>query len=151
MTSAIVLPRLSAWTEGHVQALFTAKTEADFESAFDVFLAKNVSVTVNGAHITRDAYKQRLQADRALERSATVTFGGVVQVDKEHSDDFKSSMVLLFRNKSLHRSMSCQSCPFSAAAYLNPTLHPPTLPGRGFFDGRRVFKLDEVTTTGGVA
>ncbi|KAJ7579731.1 hypothetical protein C8J56DRAFT_963488 [Mycena floridula] len=120
MTSAIVLPRLSAWTEGHVQALFTAKTEADFENAFDEFLAKDVSITVNGA---------------------------------------QAGSVGLFYTATINETIRVRDAPVQkqVVSSLNvvidqdPTLHPPTLPGRGFFDGRRVFKLDEVTTTGGVA
>jgi hypothetical protein len=94
MTSAIVLPRLSAWVEGHVEALFEAKTERDFERAFDAFLAKNPVITVNGVHTSRADYMKRLQVDRALEASASITFGEAVQVDKEEEDDFKVNLSL---------------------------------------------------------
>lgn len=101
MTSAIVLPKLSDWAKGRISALFEAKTEAEFEEAFDFFLSKHVHITINGDTVTRETAKQRLQQDRAAAVSTTVSFPGVVQVDKEASNDFKVTNILRFHVPSI--------------------------------------------------
>jgi len=81
MTSAIVLPSLTNWTEDQFSSIVKATTQADFEEAFDNFLAKHARVTVNGSHVSREHYKTLLQSEGALnQQSATVKFDGAVEV-----------------------------------------------------------------------
>ena len=82
MTSAIVLPPLPTWAEQHLTALIQAKTQDDFNTAFDNFISNNVEVTFNGAPLTRDQYKQQLQSERFLERSASIAIKNVVSAPK---------------------------------------------------------------------
>jgi hypothetical protein len=84
MSTAIVLPTLSVWTEGHLSAVLQATTEAEFDSAFDGFLSKHASITANGQHLSRDQYKQQLLGESAVnKRSGSVKFDGVVEVSKD--------------------------------------------------------------------
>ena len=76
-----VLPTLSLWAQSHITALFKATTTQEFDDAFDAFLAHHVdSIVVNGEKLTKDQYKNRLQAARALEQSAEVKYLGTVEV-----------------------------------------------------------------------
>lgn len=79
-----VLPTLSLWAQSHITALFKATTTEEFDDAFDAFLAKHTdSIVVNGEKLSRDAFKNRLQSARALERSAEVKYLGTVEVKDE--------------------------------------------------------------------
>jgi hypothetical protein len=90
MTSiAIVLPRLTAWVQGSVRALAQAKDTATFDRVFDDFIGNPAEITVNGKRMSREAYKDLLQAQHALQQSADVNFGGAVEVPKDPEDQFK--------------------------------------------------------------
>jgi hypothetical protein len=81
---SIVLPTLDKWVEGRLSAVLKATTQAAFDEAFDDFLAEHVHVTVNGAHIKREAYKKQLEAEGALnQEGATVKFDGAVVVPQK--------------------------------------------------------------------
>ncbi|KAI5120010.1 hypothetical protein M0805_008471 [Coniferiporia weirii] len=82
-SSGIVLPAgplLKTWTEQRLTVLFTAKTQADFDRAFDDFVTENIEVTFNGAYLTREEYKRRLQGRRLFEHAATIEFPNIVMV-----------------------------------------------------------------------
>jgi len=84
MSVAIVLPTLSVWAEGHLSAVLQATTEAEFDSAFDGFLSKHASITLNGQHLSRDQYKQQLLEESAVnKRSGSVKFDSVVEVSTD--------------------------------------------------------------------
>ena len=84
MSVAIVLPTLSVWAEGHLSAVLQATTEAEFDSAFDGFLSKHASITLNGQHLSRDQYKQQLLGESAVnKRSGSVKFDSVVEVSTD--------------------------------------------------------------------
>ena len=93
MSTAIVLPTLSAWAEGHITALYKAKTDAEYAEAFEAFFAKDTSITINGVHVSReDAKKKRLASHGpgAFQASPpSASFSNVVQVDKEKGNEFK--------------------------------------------------------------
>ena len=72
MTSAIALPPLDIWAKERLTALIQAKTQADFNAAFDSFIANDARIIFNGAKLSRDEYKKQLQGERVLEASATV-------------------------------------------------------------------------------
>jgi hypothetical protein len=82
-----VLPPLTQWAESHLTALYQATNADDFTTAFDNFISKDVvSITVNGAKMTRDEYKQTIQQQQFLENSATLKFENVVQALPESAD-----------------------------------------------------------------
>ena len=78
MTSAIVLPPLDVWAKERLTALIDAKSQSDFDAAFNSFIAEDVKVIFNGANLTRDEYKKQLQGERILEEAATVTVADTV-------------------------------------------------------------------------
>lgn len=86
MSVAIVLPNNLEWTEQHITAIYSATTESDFEAAFDAFLAKEVSITSNGQHLTRNEYKQKLLNEKKGELSGGVSFTGAVQANGSNSN-----------------------------------------------------------------
>ncbi|KIP06750.1 hypothetical protein PHLGIDRAFT_447081 [Phlebiopsis gigantea 11061_1 CR5-6] len=74
---------LSSWTEGRLRALLSAKTKADFDTAFDDFLAPHAHVTLNGETVSRAHYAAQLWNDvHTNARSVSVSFNGVVEVPK---------------------------------------------------------------------
>lgn len=80
MTSAIVLPSLTNWTQQHLQSIIKATKQADFDAAYNNFLSQDAKITVNGVSVTRDQYKQYLKQESFLEASATINFDGAVEV-----------------------------------------------------------------------
>lgn len=83
MTSAIVLPSLTNWVKQHLTALLKTTTQEDFDAAFNSFISQNVTITLNGKHLTRDQYKQQLQGEKFEESGALVNFLGSVEVSKD--------------------------------------------------------------------
>jgi hypothetical protein len=97
MTSQLVLPPLNRWAENNISELYRAKTQEQFNSIFDGFVAPKADIVVNGSRISREQYKQMLESQRALERSASVKFSGVVatkppQVNTPEKDVVSSIM-----------------------------------------------------------
>ncbi|EJF60234.1 hypothetical protein DICSQDRAFT_19491, partial [Dichomitus squalens LYAD-421 SS1] len=66
------------WVEQRIKAVYTAKTTEDFDSAFDAFVAKDVTVKVNGKSMSRDEYKKMVQGEITGDAGAQVTFNGIV-------------------------------------------------------------------------
>ncbi|KAH7928092.1 hypothetical protein BV22DRAFT_228837 [Leucogyrophana mollusca] len=84
MSTDIVLPTLTAFTESHLTTLLEATTTADFDAAFDAFFATPVNITVNGKHLSREQYKQQLLEQSAAgpeQRGASVTVNGGLEVE----------------------------------------------------------------------
>ncbi|KIM84098.1 hypothetical protein PILCRDRAFT_397772 [Piloderma croceum F 1598] len=98
MSTAIVLPTLSVWAEGHLSAVLQATTEAEFDSAFDGFVSKHANnITVNGQHLSRDQYKQQLMGESAVnKKSGSVKFNGVVEVSTDLEQPVKAGAVGAF-------------------------------------------------------
>ena len=63
---------LTTWTEQHILAIFDAKTEDDFDKAFDAFVSQHATITLNGKRISRDAYKKHLQGENSGEVAPAV-------------------------------------------------------------------------------
>jgi len=94
---SIVLPTLTAWAEGHLSSILKAATTADFNDAFDAFMSKHASITVNGRHLSRDQYKQQLLGESAVnKRSASIKFDGVVEVSTDQEQPVKAGLVGAF-------------------------------------------------------
>jgi hypothetical protein len=80
---ALVLPTLTAFTSSRLTAILTAKTQADFTSAFDALFARNLNVVYNGKQLSRDQYQAQLlsQSSAALEeQGASVSVQGQLEV-----------------------------------------------------------------------
>ena len=86
MSANIVLPDLPHWVQQRVTALYSAKTAEAFDSAFDAFIAKDVSIKVNGKDISRAQYKQMVQGEITGDVGAQVSFNGVVSVPADDKD-----------------------------------------------------------------
>ena len=86
MSVNIALPDLPTWVKENITGLYSAKTEEQFDSAFDVFIAKDVKITVNGQHVSRDKYKSMIFGEIKSDVSATVTFNGLVSVPADSQD-----------------------------------------------------------------
>lgn len=105
MTANIVLPNLTNWAEQHLQSIWNATSQSDFDSAFNNFVAENATITVNGNHVSRDQYKQRLLGENPIEAKVQLTFNGAVEVPKNQdgSNDVRLSRVLNIQSPTLTR------------------------------------------------
>lgn len=91
MSSNIILPSLTNWTKNHISAIIEATTQADLGAAVDGFLSESATITVNGASVSRDQYKNILEREKFLETAATVAFSGEVEVPTDPSSSFDVS------------------------------------------------------------
>ncbi|KAJ7079639.1 hypothetical protein B0H15DRAFT_501276 [Mycena belliarum] len=154
MTANIVLPPLKTWAEQHLSSIIKATTQTAFDAAFDAFLSKHATVTVNGKHLSRDAYKKQLQGEGFDEAGAIVTFSGAVEVPTDQKNPIQAGVVGLFYTADISENIvihdaSVQSHITSSLNLVieeDKSLTPPHLPSgvRGFFDGRRVTVLNQI-------
>ena len=49
------------WVRSKLVDLFETQVMENYNRAFDAFLASDVDVTVNGEHLSREEYKERMQ------------------------------------------------------------------------------------------
>ncbi|CAL1697450.1 unnamed protein product [Somion occarium] len=154
MTSNIILLPLTNWVQQHLTAIFQTTKAADFNSAFDAFIAKDATITVNGQKLTRDQYKQQIQGEKFAEASAQVKFIGTVEVPDSEDQRVIAGKVGTFFQATIDERFLVLGAPETSTvtSSLNlsiapdKTLEPPHLPGRGgAFDPRRVMHLDQVT------
>ena len=80
MSTNIVLPSLTNWTESHITAIYKATSQTETSNAFDNFLSKDAVIVVNGKKISRSDLTKELQSEKFLEVGATVTFLNAVEV-----------------------------------------------------------------------
>jgi hypothetical protein len=85
MSVNIVLPPLRSWAEQHLSSIIKATTQTAFDSAFEAFLSKHATITVNGKNVSRDEYKKQLRGEGFDEAGAIVQFGGAVEVPSENN------------------------------------------------------------------
>lgn len=83
MSGGPIILTLTSWAEQRLQNVFTAKTEAAFDDAFDALVGTHATITVNGQKTTRAAYKKLLRSEEANETSGSVSFKGAVEVVKD--------------------------------------------------------------------
>jgi hypothetical protein len=153
---AFVLPSLTDWAEGHLSAILTSTTEADFDNAFDAFLSTNAHISVNGKQLSRDQYKQQLLGESAVNKeSASVQFNGTVEVptDAEQPVDaglvgifFVNTIILKFLVFGAHAESRVTSSLNVFIEQDKSLPQPPVSPIIGVFDGRRVTTLNQVFT-----
>ncbi|KAL0579224.1 hypothetical protein V5O48_002786 [Marasmius crinis-equi] len=155
MTSNIVLPPADTWAQQHLETLIKASSQADFDSAFDAFISKDVrEIVLNGAAVSRDEYKQKFRSQVFDERSAVVSFTGTVASGDKANVSGGTGTVGLFYTAQYFEGIVIRDVPVEvdAKSSINlvveqdPSLKPPTLPGgiHGFFDGRRVFQVNQI-------
>ena len=89
MSTNIVLPSLSKWTEEHISAIYTSTSQPDTSNALDNFLSKDAVITVNGEKISRVDLTKGLQTEKFLEAGAIVTFNNIVEVPDDKDDPIK--------------------------------------------------------------
>ncbi|KAJ6542800.1 hypothetical protein B0H19DRAFT_1171954 [Mycena capillaripes] len=153
MASNIVLPPLKTWAEQHLSSIIKATTETAFDSAFEAFLSKHVTITVNGKNVSRDEYKKQLQGEGFDEAGATVEFSGAVEIPSENNS-IQSGVVGLFYTAIISENIVIRDAAIQSqiTSSLNlvieedKTLTPPHLPHgiHGFFDERRVSVLNQI-------
>ncbi|KAI0338584.1 hypothetical protein BDW22DRAFT_687130 [Trametopsis cervina] len=148
MTSNIALPSLTSWARSHITTLLQATTPGEFDSAFDAFFAADIEqIMMNGEHITRDQYKQRLQRAKAFEQGAEVTFLGTVEAKSEKEGEKEGTVGVLLKS-SVADKFKVLGAPenYTLTMTLNlliiqdHTIQPPStsIPIHRSFDPRRV-------------
>ena len=83
MSSNIVFPTLSKWAEERITALFTTTDEESFNGLYNATFAKDAKITVNGKHLSGEAYKKQLLASKVIETGAQVAYSGAVEVPED--------------------------------------------------------------------
>ena len=78
MSTNIVLPSLSKWTENHISAIYQANSQTS--NALNNFLSKDAVITVNGKKISHTELAKEFQNEKYLEAAAFVTFANIVEV-----------------------------------------------------------------------
>ncbi|KAJ7474989.1 hypothetical protein FB451DRAFT_1247199 [Mycena latifolia] len=150
MPAHIDLPPLKNWAEDHLSTIIKAKTQAVVDEAFDTFLAKDATLTVNGKRVSRDEYKNQLRG--LLEQSATVKFSDAVEVPADQSRPSQAGSVGLFYTAVIVEGINVHGAPVedNVTSSVNlvikedKSLTPSPLVHGGIFDGRRVFEVNQV-------
>ncbi|KAL4072765.1 hypothetical protein V8B97DRAFT_348252 [Scleroderma yunnanense] len=154
MSTAIVLPTLSAWGASHLTAILESKTESAFVAAFEATFAANLDAIVNGKHLSRDQYKQLLleQSGAApLEADASVQIEGQTEVLGNQGQ--LSGFVGLFYTSLNDSKYLVLGAPVESrtSSSINMTIEPteknpqpPTVHIRGYFDPRRVTAVNQI-------
>lgn len=131
-----------------------ATTSIDFDNAFDAFLSKHVTITVNGQHLSREQYKKQLLGETTVNKQSTsIKFDGVVEVPTDTEQPVKAGLVGLFyvATTDLKERVFGAPAQIQVTSSLNIQIEqdmtlpqPPVSPIIGFFDGRRVATLNQV-------
>ncbi|PPQ83922.1 hypothetical protein CVT25_000667 [Psilocybe cyanescens] len=157
MSTAIVLPTLTKWTEQHLTSIFQAQSDADLTSALNTFLSDKAVITVNGKQISRAEYVDQIQSAKFREASASISFAGAVQAPADPDQPFDAGSVGVFYNASIFENIKIRDSAVTTqvTASVNVVIaqdpdvpKPAPSPIRGFFDGRRVMFLNQVSTQG---
>lgn len=74
---------LTQWAEQHLTALYKATDKASLDAAYDAFLSTDAKITVNGKHLSGEAYKKQLLASKVIETGAQVAYSGAVEVPED--------------------------------------------------------------------
>lgn len=90
----VVIP-LDDWTKDSISAIYDAKTQSEFSSAFDAFIHEEANITVNGKRLSRAEYKALFQGERLLEQFATVSFLGSVEVPANKDEPVAVRLLIL--------------------------------------------------------
>ncbi|KAG0699546.1 hypothetical protein DFH29DRAFT_1001880 [Suillus ampliporus] len=153
--SALVLPTLTAFTSSHLRAILTAKTRADFTTAFDALFARNLNVVYNGKQLSREQYQAQLlsQSSAAVaEQGANVTVQGQLEVPGDKGQI--SGLVGLFYTSLVDSKFLVLGAPAESkvVSSFNAIIQatepqPPSNPKiHGYFDPRRIVTVNQIAT-----
>jgi hypothetical protein len=82
-----IILELPDWVKQHLQLVYQAKTEKDFDTAFDAFISQHATITVNGEELSRSQYKKQLWNEQTSKVSATVDIKDIVAVPKRSNGE----------------------------------------------------------------
>ncbi|KAJ7448437.1 hypothetical protein B0H11DRAFT_2080853 [Mycena galericulata] len=111
MSVNIVLPPLKTWAQQHLSSIIKATAPAALDSAFDAFLSKHATITVNGKRLSHDEYKKQLQGQGFDEAGAIVTFSGAVEVPANEDDNIQAGSVGLFYTADISQNIVVLGAP----------------------------------------
>lgn len=97
----VIIP-LGDWTQNSISAIYNAKTQSEFSSAFDAFVHEEANITVNGKRLSRAQYKALFQSEKFLEAGATVSFLGSVEVPADKNDPVAVRSINLSQLRLVH-------------------------------------------------
>ena len=90
-TQTVNLPSLPDWVQRSVRALYGAKSNEAFDTAFDAFVAPEARIHLNGRALSRADYKRAIRGETSGETGADVKFADVVSVpDPKFGDTYVS-------------------------------------------------------------
>ncbi|KAK6988853.1 hypothetical protein R3P38DRAFT_3228121 [Favolaschia claudopus] len=149
-----VPPALKTWAALHIIALCKAKTEIEFNNAFDSFIAPEASIIINGISLTRDEYKLRLRGQEFDEAGAAVDFRGAVEVPKDNKGgvdlSYQTGMVGVFYTAIIRKKIRFRDAPVerhivsSMNMFIEEDKPVETHSPDPTLDARRVMALNEV-------
>lgn len=156
MSTAIVLPTLSAWAASHLSALLQSKTQADFDKAFEATFAQKLDVVVNAKRLTRDEFKKSLlEQSGAAPGEASASVQIEAQTELSGNQGQLSGLVGLFYSVIADSKYLVFGAPTENRTNSSINLHidpteknpqPPTLHIRGYFDPRRVTAVNQIVS-----
>ncbi|KAJ6578230.1 hypothetical protein B0H19DRAFT_1338296 [Mycena capillaripes] len=103
------LPPLKTWAEEHLASVIKASNLSEFDLAFQEFVSKDATITVNGNHVSREEYKKMLQAEEFDEAGATLHINGAVQVPEKTST--QGGFVGLFYRATIREGIRVRDAP----------------------------------------
>ncbi|GJE98486.1 hypothetical protein PsYK624_147180 [Phanerochaete sordida] len=145
MSGGPIILTLTSWAEQRLQNVFTAKTEAAFDDAFDALVGTHATITVNGQKTSRAAYKKLLRSEEANETSGSVSFKGAVEVVKDTKALIPTGEVGVFFEATVHHKLLLFSNNITSSINLIVE-NVNTKPGEPEFDGRVATTIDQVYT-----
>ena len=80
MSTGRSVQSLTQWAKSNLTALAQAKSQRAFDATFDAFFARYMNITVNGLHVARDVFKQRLFGEHVLGQPSKIEFRGATEM-----------------------------------------------------------------------
>ena len=76
-----VILTLGSWLQQHLQEVYQATTQQDFQSALEAFVAPHATIVLNGKKVSRSEYMQQVWGEpSAQQTSAQLVFNDTVEV-----------------------------------------------------------------------
>ncbi|KAJ7743380.1 hypothetical protein B0H16DRAFT_1463710 [Mycena metata] len=135
---APVFPSLTKWAESALAAVIEATDAASLDAAFDAFLAKNVSLTINDMSISRANYIAKRQA-KGFVTTSKIVYRDDMEVPTV-ANSSQAGMVALFFNVTIGNVI------VNSGMNLVIEQEPSLLSSDPTCDARRVFNINQVET-----
>lgn len=81
MSAGRTAQSLTQWAKLSLTALAQAKSQRAYDATFDAFFARYMNITVNGVHVARDIFKQKLFGEHVLGQPAKIEFRGATEMN----------------------------------------------------------------------